>query len=609
MTESFLPAAFLAGIISACSLPIGAITALFWKPKAKMAAFLMAFGSGALLAALTIELVDEALDKGHILQLSIGCVLGGLLFIALNQLIENKGGFLRKTSTTIHFIRKRRLERLERALGHIQRIPLFSNLPSEDLHELARRLKTQEVAKGTVLFQEGDPSDRLFMVQSGEVAQVDRESGNRTKRIFVKNEAFGTLAFLTNSPSTTEAVTQADSTLWVLFREDFETGLARSSQLCEALCALLQSHKTREYLSQRHQMSDDAINQWMARVETAICGRHTVCPAMDFPVAPEKVQDYLKQCRQLPFFQNLPSEELSRVSAKFFGVHYREGHHFFRRGQPCDRLYLLETGHVFLIDLKGIGRQPAVRNAGDAFGVRAFLTGAVHGFTAVARQETQAWVLRKKDFEKLLQELPNLRRAVSNSLTSGRISDYLEVRHKFDHRKAIRWAENAEKAVGMGDLIPAAADFGQTLRKDNGAPMAIWLGMMLDGIPEALVIGASITHGNVSIALIAGLFMSNYPEALSSSVGMRQQGMSGANVVWLWTILMLLTGICSALGRIYFQGVPPTIYSFTGGIAAGSMLTMIAQTMLPEAYYKGGSIVGVSTLLGFLTAIVFSAMH
>lgn len=148
------------------------------------------------------------------------------------------------------------------------------------------------------------------------------------------------------------------------------------------------------------------------------------------------------------------------------------------------------------------------------------------------------------------------------------------------------------------------------IQQHAGAPLAIWLGILLDGIPESLVIGASVSaHGIVSLSLLAGLFLSNYPEALSSSVGMRKQGMPFGRILLMWTSLMIITGIGAALGAVFFAILPVVIYSLVQGIAAGAMLTMIAQTMLPEAYLKGGSIVGFATLLGFVAAIFFKTLN
>ncbi len=73
--------------------------------------------------------------------------------------------------------------------------------------------------------------------------------------------------------------------------------------------------------------------------------------------------------------------------------------------------------------------------------------------------------------------------------------------------------------------------------------------------------------------------------------------------------LNVFTGIGAVFGNMFFANAPAMLFSFIEGIAAGAMLTMIAETMLPEAYFKGGSIVGISTLLGFLTPIYFKTME
>ena len=72
---------------------------------------------------------------------------------------------------------------------------------------------------------------------------------------------------------------------------------------------------------------------------------------------------------------------------------------------------------------------------------------------------------------------------------------------------------------------------------------------------------------------------------------------------------MILTGIGAALGNLFFTGATPTAVSLIQGLAAGAMLTMIAETMLPEAYTKGGSVIGLATLAGFLTAIFFQTLE
>ena len=88
-----------------------------------------------------------------------------------------------------------------------------------------------------------------------------------------------------------------------------------------------------------------------------------------------------------------------------------------------------------------------------------------------------------------------------------------------------------------------------------------------------------------------------------------KQGKSFNKVFWMWTSLMLITGIGAFLGNIFFIKAPVYIFTIAEGIAAGAMLTMIAETMLPEAYYKVGAITVLSTLFGFLIAIFFKMLE
>ena len=190
-----------------------------------------------------------------------------------------------------------------------------------------------------------------------------------------------------------------------------------------------------------------------------------------------------------------------------------------------------------------------------------------------------------------------------------KLEGYLQQRQKPSQNDSSKWIKNAlHHLEHHKDIIPANK-IGFDLAEHKGAPLGIWLGLFLDSIPEALVIGASVAQAGLGFSLLAGLFFSNYPESLSSSVGMREQGMKFSLVLTMWTVLMISTGLFSALGGMYFAEVSDTTFAFTEGVAAGAMLTMIAQTMLPEAYLKGGEIVGFSTLLGFLAAIFFKTLE
>ena len=157
--------------------------------------------------------------------------------------------------------------------------------------------------------------------------------------------------------------------------------------------------------------------------------------------------------------------------------------------------------------------------------------------------------------------------------------------------------------------MPTSTEIKEAAKEHGSAPLAIWIGILLDGIPESLVIGSSMLHASISLSLIGGLFLSNYPEALSSSTGMREHGYSFGKILAMWASLMVITGIGAYVGNIFFADASHSLFAVVEGIAAGAMLTMIAETMLPEAFHRGGSITGFSTLLGFLTAILFKAIE
>ena len=128
MMQSIWLNALFAGMISACSMPLGSLTALIWTPKNRALAFLMAFGGGALLAALVIDLVGSATEKGHILELVIGSIVGSLFFTYINQLVNRSGGFLRKPSTTLTHLTQQERLRFTQSFSRLKRIELFRDL-------------------------------------------------------------------------------------------------------------------------------------------------------------------------------------------------------------------------------------------------------------------------------------------------------------------------------------------------------------------------------------------------------------------------------------------------------------------------------------------------
>ena len=136
---------------------------------------------------------------------------------------------------------------------------------------------------------------------------------------------------------------------------------------------------------------------------------------------------------------------------------------------------------------------------------------------------------------------------------------------------------------------------------------AIAVGALLDGVPESVVIGASLlTGGPVSLVTVVAVFLSNVPEGLSSAAGMRRAGRSRRYVFALWTAITLISGIAALLGHTLLGGAPPEVLATITALAAGAILAMITDTMVPEAFEDAHLLVGLITVLGFLTAFALS---
>jgi ZIP family zinc transporter len=145
--------------------------------------------------------------------------------------------------------------------------------------------------------------------------------------------------------------------------------------------------------------------------------------------------------------------------------------------------------------------------------------------------------------------------------------------------------------------------------QESGSALAIVLGTVLDGIPESMVIGLTIfDSGTVGAAYLVAVFISNLPEAISSTAGLAAGGWTKARILWLWIAIALVSGVASLVGYGVFQHSSPNTVAFVLAFAAGAILTMLADTMMPEAYEHGGKLVGVVTTLGFAVAFVIHAL-
>jgi zinc transporter ZupT len=422
--------AFLFGIISAVSLPLGAILAIFWKPKQKIIAIMMAFGAGALLAALTIDLVAESLEANEFYPLAAGCIFGGILYELLNRAVNKRGGALRKKSTILRYLHRKKVKELKIILQKLSNAHFFHHFPHDEIHTMIPLLSRRHLKKGEILFKKNEPAKMIFLLESGEIVLFEDLEKNKRDNILYRGDIFGEHTLNKNEPYPYTAVAGRNSVVWILNEDDLNLLVKNNPRIA------------------------DGIRQ---------------------------------------YFQEHPDES------------------------PIMTRDLLDEGN--------------------------------------------------------------------------------------------EWAAEAIEHVHA----PSHQEITNHVKANPGAALAIWLGILLDGIPESFVIGSSLliqadSGPSISLSLLAGLFLSNFPEALSSSTGMRENKYSSGKILLLWTSIMIVTGIGAYFGSSLFTNASSSVFAIVDGVAAGAMLTMIAETMLPEAFHRGGTVTGISTLMGFLTAILFSVL-
>jgi ZIP family zinc transporter len=143
----------------------------------------------------------------------------------------------------------------------------------------------------------------------------------------------------------------------------------------------------------------------------------------------------------------------------------------------------------------------------------------------------------------------------------------------------------------------------------TSAGSALALGAFLDGIPEQLVLGIGIAAGaGVSVGLLVAIFVSNLPEAIGSSTEMRAAGTSARHIRRLWLAVALVCALATVVGYAVADSVSDNLNAAVDGFAAGALLVMLIDSMIPEAVRKGGDVAGLVTVLGFAVAAGLSGV-
>jgi ZIP family zinc transporter len=144
-------------------------------------------------------------------------------------------------------------------------------------------------------------------------------------------------------------------------------------------------------------------------------------------------------------------------------------------------------------------------------------------------------------------------------------------------------------------------------RRAGGGGTALALGAFLDGIPEQLVLGIGLATGEgVSVGLLVAIFVSNLPEAIGSSTDMHEGGRPRGWILRLWIAVAAICTLATVAGFAAADAVSGDLKAVINGFAAGALLVMLIDSMIPEARAKGGRTAGLLTVLGFAVAFGLS---
>ena len=164
----------------------------------------------------------------------------------------------------------------------------------------------------------------------------------------------------------------------------------------------------------------------------------------------------------------------------------------------------------------------------------------------------------------------------------------------------------------VGDWLLSRRGGGE--RKDptgaqaDGQALAIVLGSVLDGIPESFVLGLTVLQGGVSVALLVAVALSNLPEGMSSSSGLRAAGWPRRRVLAMWSVVVLVSALAAAAGYAMLDPASGRTGALVEAFAGGALLAMLANSLLPQAFAVEGVVTGPLVVLGFAVSLALSAV-
>lgn len=152
----------------------------------------------------------------------------------------------------------------------------------------------------------------------------------------------------------------------------------------------------------------------------------------------------------------------------------------------------------------------------------------------------------------------------------------------------------------------------KSLKRDEteGSGAAIFIGTLMDNIPESIILGIGMAYGGaINLAFLVAVFISNLPEGLAGTINLFKAGYTKQKIFMMWIPIVLISAFCAGLGYFLIITFPAADGRYIQAFAAGAMLTMLTEAMIPEAYQHGGKLAGLFTVFGFLVAAVLSILQ
>lgn len=307
----------------------------------------------------------------------------------------------------------------------------------------------------------------------------------------------------------------------------------------------------------------------------------------------EETSEILDRITHVEMLHNLTPSEVQAIIPLLKPLSVEPGVTLCQEGDPGNAMFIILSGEAEIY--KG-PQLMALLGAGEMFGEMALLTGEERSASVIARSPMELYELDRGDFDAMLTRSPHLASGLSRIL-ARRLRETTQSRAQLREESDEHWRQRVLDSVEVD--FPLSEQQFQQLAKSS-APMAILVGTLIDNIPEALVIGFNAGIGHLSSSFLMAVFISNIPEALSSSIGMKQAGTSAQRILTLWGGAVLLSGLAAMVGSMLTDYANPWMVGTAQSLAGGAILAMLSSTMMPEAYELGGGSVTFSTIAGFL---------